>query len=138
MLDIKPATNSTYPKVGVPLLNQALCFNQSFCLVDSEVLRNRHLRVGKTLDRVYFMKKMFMNVIDNESRDPKNRIYLMVDDISEYMKIVKVLSQKYMKEHFNLKSPKFIYSLFGLLHPKLKENFMPNMLIRGNEESGSI
>jgi hypothetical protein len=119
MLDIKPATNSTYPKVGVPLLNQALCFNQSFCLVDSEVLRNRHLRVGKTLDRVYFMKKMFMNVIDNESRDPKNRIYLTVDD-------------------FNLKSPKFIYSLFGLLHPKLKENFMPNMLIRGNEESGSI
>ena len=38
--------NSTFPKVAVQWLNQALCFNQSFCLVDSEVLRNRHLRVA--------------------------------------------------------------------------------------------
>jgi hypothetical protein len=38
--------NSTYPKVAVQWLNQALCFFQSFCLVDSEVLRNRHLRVA--------------------------------------------------------------------------------------------
>ena len=41
-----PAHNSTYPKVAVQWLNQALCFYQSFCLVDSEVLRNRHLRVA--------------------------------------------------------------------------------------------
>jgi hypothetical protein len=41
----RPA-NSTYPKVAVQWLNQALCFYQSFCLVDSEVLRNRHLRVA--------------------------------------------------------------------------------------------
>ena len=41
-----PATNSTYPKVAVQWLNQVLCFYQSFCLVDSEVLRNRHLRVA--------------------------------------------------------------------------------------------
>ncbi|MEN6501804.1 MAG: hypothetical protein ABFC55_05440 [Tenuifilaceae bacterium] len=34
------AGNSTYPKVAVQWLNQALCFYQSFCLVDSEVLRN--------------------------------------------------------------------------------------------------
>ena len=40
------AGNSTYPKVAVQWLNQALCFYQSFCLVDSEVLRNRHLRVA--------------------------------------------------------------------------------------------
>jgi len=40
------AYNSTYPKVAVQWLNQALCFYQSFCLVDSEVLRNRHLRVA--------------------------------------------------------------------------------------------
>jgi len=32
--------NSTYPKVAVQWLNQALSFYQSFCLVDSEVLRN--------------------------------------------------------------------------------------------------
>jgi hypothetical protein len=38
--------NSTYPKVAVQWLNQALCFYQSFCLVDSEVLRNRHLQVA--------------------------------------------------------------------------------------------
>jgi hypothetical protein len=38
--------NSTYPKVAVQWLNQALCFYQNLCLVDSEVLRNRHLRVA--------------------------------------------------------------------------------------------
>jgi len=38
--------NSSYPKVAVQWLNQALCFYQSFCLVDSEVLLNRHLRVA--------------------------------------------------------------------------------------------
>jgi hypothetical protein len=38
--------HSTYPQVAVQWLNQALCFYQSFCLVDSEVLRNRHLRVA--------------------------------------------------------------------------------------------
>jgi len=44
--DRMPATNSTYPKVAVQWLNQALCFYQSLCLVDSEVLQNRHLRVA--------------------------------------------------------------------------------------------
>ena len=45
--EIKARTaNSTYPKVAVQWLNQALCFYQSLCLVDSEVLRNRHLRVA--------------------------------------------------------------------------------------------
>ena len=38
--------NSTYPKVAVQWLNQALCIYQSLCLVDSESLRNRHLRVA--------------------------------------------------------------------------------------------
>jgi hypothetical protein len=38
--------NSTYPQVAVQRLNQALCFYQSSCLVDSESLRNRHLRVA--------------------------------------------------------------------------------------------
>ena len=36
------------------------------------------------LDRVDFMKKMFKDIIDNESLDPKNKIYLMVDDVSGY------------------------------------------------------
>ena len=38
--------NSTYPQVAVTWLNQALSFYKSFCLADSEVLRNRHLRVA--------------------------------------------------------------------------------------------
>ena len=38
--------NSTYPKVAVQWLNHALCIYQSLCLVESEVLRNRHLRVA--------------------------------------------------------------------------------------------
>jgi hypothetical protein len=42
----KTTANSTYPKVAVQWLNQALCFYQSLCLADSEVLRNRHLRVA--------------------------------------------------------------------------------------------
>ncbi len=39
----KATHNSTYPKVAVQWLNQALCFYQSLCLVDSEVLRNHIL-----------------------------------------------------------------------------------------------
>jgi len=47
MTDRKTAyNNSTYPKVAVQWLNQALCFYQSLCIVDREVLRNRHLRVA--------------------------------------------------------------------------------------------
>jgi hypothetical protein len=42
----KTAYNSTYPKVAVQWLNQALCIYQSLCLVDSEVLPNHHLRVA--------------------------------------------------------------------------------------------
>ena len=46
IMKIKTAYNSTYPKVAVQWLNQAFCFYQSLCLVDSEVLGNRHLRVA--------------------------------------------------------------------------------------------
>lgn len=38
--------NSAYPKSALQWLNQALNFYQSFCFGDSEVLRNRHLRVA--------------------------------------------------------------------------------------------
>ena len=41
-----PAGNSTYKKLAVWWLNEALCIYQSLCLVDSEVIRNRHLRVA--------------------------------------------------------------------------------------------
>ncbi len=39
----------TYPKVAVQWLNEALCFYQSLCLVDNEVLRNHHLRVAQNV-----------------------------------------------------------------------------------------
>ena len=52
-MTIKTSHNSTYPKVAVQWLNQALCFYQSFCLVDSEVLRNRHLRVAAKRYRAF-------------------------------------------------------------------------------------
>jgi hypothetical protein len=66
-----PTHNSTYPKVAVQWLNQALCFYQSLCLVDSEprriiiqrgevladaavsTSRNRHLRVAAKRCRAF-------------------------------------------------------------------------------------
>jgi hypothetical protein len=45
------AYNSTYPKVAVRWLNQALYFNKGLCLADSEVLQNRHLRVAAFQDQ---------------------------------------------------------------------------------------
>lgn len=46
MIVRKTGYNSTYPKVTIQRLNQALYFYQSLCLVDNEALRNRHLRVA--------------------------------------------------------------------------------------------
>jgi len=40
--------NSTYPKVAAQWLNEALYFYQSFCMVDSEVLRNPPERKAAT------------------------------------------------------------------------------------------
>jgi hypothetical protein len=53
--------NSTYPKVAVLWLNQALCFYQSLCLIDGEVLRNRHLRVAakRCGAKIHLMKNRF-------------------------------------------------------------------------------
>jgi hypothetical protein len=42
----RAADNTGLAKVAVQWLNQALCFYQSLCMVDSEMLRNRHLRVA--------------------------------------------------------------------------------------------
>ena len=42
----KPATNSTYKKLAVHWLNEALCFVSSFVVADSFVLRNRQLLVA--------------------------------------------------------------------------------------------
>jgi hypothetical protein len=42
----KTKHNSTYKKLAVLWLNEALCFVSSFVVADSLVLRNRHLRVA--------------------------------------------------------------------------------------------
>ena len=41
-----PAGNSTYKKLAVQWLNEALCFVSSFVVADSFVLRNRQLLVA--------------------------------------------------------------------------------------------
>jgi len=41
-----PAGNSTYKKLAVQWLNEALCFVSSFVVADSLVLRNRQLLVA--------------------------------------------------------------------------------------------
>jgi hypothetical protein len=51
--------NSTYPKVAVQWLNQALCFYQSFCLVDSFVLRNRQLLIAANRQAVKKVSAIF-------------------------------------------------------------------------------
>jgi len=45
-IDRKTAGNSTYKKLAVQCLNEALCFLSSSMLADRLVLRNRQLLVG--------------------------------------------------------------------------------------------
>jgi hypothetical protein len=44
--DSKAAANSTYKKLAVQWLNEALCFVSSFVVAESLVLRNRQLLVA--------------------------------------------------------------------------------------------
>jgi len=46
MTERKAAYNSTYKKLAVQWLNEALCFVSSFVVADSLVLRNRQLLVA--------------------------------------------------------------------------------------------
>jgi hypothetical protein len=46
---MKPAHNSTYKKLAVQWLNEALCFVSSLVVADSLVLRNRQLRLLQTV-----------------------------------------------------------------------------------------
>jgi hypothetical protein len=50
-VDKRPAGNSTYKKLAVQWLIEALCFVSSSVLADSLVLRNRHLRVAAFQDQ---------------------------------------------------------------------------------------
>jgi len=58
-----PATNSTYPKVAVQWLNEALCFVSSSLVADSFRLRNRHLRVAakRYLDTIQGLLKKIIS-----------------------------------------------------------------------------
>jgi len=44
--DSKAAANSTYKKLAIQWLNEALCFVSNFVVADSLVLRNRQLLVA--------------------------------------------------------------------------------------------
>jgi len=48
-----PAGNSTYKKLAVQWLNEALCFVSSAVLADSFVLRNRQLLVAAKRYRAF-------------------------------------------------------------------------------------
>jgi len=45
-IEIRAAHNSTYKKLAVQWLNEALCFVSSFVVADSFLLRNRQLLVA--------------------------------------------------------------------------------------------
>jgi hypothetical protein len=49
MTERKAAANSTYKKLAVQWLNEALCFVSSLVVADSLVLRNRQLRLLQTV-----------------------------------------------------------------------------------------
>jgi hypothetical protein len=51
---IRAAHNSTYPKVAVQWLNQALCSYQTFVLADSFVLRNPPERKAQNVNGQFF------------------------------------------------------------------------------------
>ena len=71
------AANSTYPKVAVQWLNQALCFYQSLCLVDSAVLRNRLLRLAANRYRIQYFRNLNLNWESSEKSLFITRKYLM-------------------------------------------------------------
>jgi hypothetical protein len=68
--------NSTYPKVAVQWLNQALCFYQSSCLIDSEVLRNRHLRVAANRYKRLKSEKSEVFAIKSQKRETFSTLVL--------------------------------------------------------------
>src|SRR5690606_7355311 len=72
-MQINTVPNSTYPKVAVRCLNQVLSFYQSLCLVDSEVLRNRHLRVAAKRRRRHRQHRIGKMVQLSPPFFPKNR-----------------------------------------------------------------
>ncbi|MBK8735821.1 MAG: hypothetical protein IPL98_07950 [Saprospiraceae bacterium] len=77
----KRTHNSTYPKVAVQWLNQALCFYQSLCLVDSEVLRNRHLRVAAKRCASYNKTLHMIGEVKNEIQKAIDKLNLTETDI---------------------------------------------------------
>src|SRR5690606_24563405 len=72
-MQINTVPNSTYPKVAVQWLNQALYFYQRFCLVDSESFRNRHLRVAAKRRRRHRQHRIGKMVQLSPLFFPKNR-----------------------------------------------------------------
>jgi hypothetical protein len=51
--EVRASANSTYKKLAVQWLNEALCFVSSFVVADSFVLRNRQLLVAAKRYRAF-------------------------------------------------------------------------------------
>ena len=100
----KTAYNSTYPKVAVQWLNQALCFYQSLCLVDSEVLRNRHLRVAAKRYKPYSpmdkkdLMKLFDNVLKPRGFKKKGNYWRLDGD--ELIKIINLQKSQWGNQYY--------------------------------------
>jgi len=128
--------NSTYPKVAVQWSNlpalplrqagQALCPPKAdFCLVDSEVLRNRHLRVAATVDEI---RKIINSITNLKHRAIISTIYscglriseavnLKINDIDSSAMTVKIVNAKGRNDRIVMLSEK----LLSLLREYFKE-----------------
>jgi len=62
--EVRASANSTYKKLAVQWLNEALCFVSSFVVADSFVLRNRQLLVAA---KRYRQPSLFRHSIDFQS-----------------------------------------------------------------------
>ena len=82
----RPA-NSTYKKLAVQWLNEALCFVSSFVVVDSSVLRNRQLLVAANRSGAY-VKDMHELLTQFQGPDSMNSIrppLYTLKKLSEYL-----------------------------------------------------
>jgi hypothetical protein len=52
-IEERATDNSTYKKLAVQWLNEALCFVSSFVVADSLVLRNRHFMKPQNVGRQF-------------------------------------------------------------------------------------
>jgi len=83
-----PAYNSTYKKLAVQWLNEALCFVSSFVVAGSFVLRNRQLLVAakrQAVKKLIQKVKVFGYLLDKNFIQPNLRRLVLVYSHSAVM-----------------------------------------------------